>query len=401
MPATSTDTRPNGNASLTEEAAVTAQTIDLATDQKPHLPQPAKADRRNSFDAIRMFAAFCVFYSHELGMAGYLEPPLGPLGITLSSTGLYIFFGLSGYLVALSLARDPRILRFSAARLLRIYPAWIVNMLFCVVLGSVVTSLSQMDFWSDAQTHSFLVHDLPIVTTPTQFQLPGVLADARWPVINGSIWTVKYELLCYALLLVLHRLTPLRLLGRPAVPAIAAALFAGAYIHHISTTPNPDPAVFFSRYNSFNLLRFFMTFLAGATYAASEPLTERVRLIFLLVPAGLITFGPSPAFGRAGIILLLTLSVIELGKTRWLYSRTYRRIGDLSYGTFLYAYPIQNLVTTRLFDGHNFHLVVALSAAGTLACALMSWRLVEQPALSVLRRLDRSTPQLAGAGEAI
>ena len=350
-------------------------------ESQPHASSPTQVDRRNSFDAIRMFAAFCVFYSHELGMAGYIEPPLGPLGITLSSTGLYIFFGLSGYLVSQSLARDPRILRFAAARLLRIYPAWIVNMLVCVILGSVVTSLPPGSFWSDAQTRTFLVHNLPILVTPTQFQLPGVLTEARWPVINGSIWTIKYELLCYGLLLGLDRLLPMRVFGRTAMTALATALLVGAYIHHISTVPNPDGTVFFSRYNSFNLLRFFMTFLAGATYAASEPLSERTRVIFLLVPAALITFGPSPEFGRAGIILLLTLMVIELGKTRWLYSRTYRRIGDLSYGTFLYAYPVQNLVTTRLFDGHNFYLVVLLSAAGTLACAFLSWRFVEQPAL--------------------
>ena len=338
-------------------------------------------DRHNSFDAIRMFAAFCVFYSHGLGMAGYVEPPLGPLGITLSSTGLYIFFGLSGYLIFQSLVRDPRPGRFAAARLLRIYPAWIVNILFCVGLGSVITKLPQSAYWGDPLTRAFLLHDLPILTTPSLFQLPGVLETARWPVVNGSIWTVKYEILCYALLFGLYRISPRRLGSPRAVLTIAATLFLGAYIHHIATTPNPDATVFFSLYNSFNLLRFVMTFLAGAVYAASEPLSERARVVTLLVPAGLITFGPSPEFGRAGIILLLTLMMIELGKTRWLYSRTYRRIGDLSYGTFLYAYPIQNLITTRLFDGHNFPLVALLSAAGTLACALLSWHLVERPAL--------------------
>lgn len=339
-------------------------------------------DRRNSFDAIRMFAAFCVFYSHGLGMAGYAEPAVGPLGITLSSTGLYMFFGLSGYLVFQSLARDPRLIRFATARLLRIYPAWVVNILFCVGLGAAVTTLPQAAFWRDPMTHAFLLHDLPILTTPTLFQLPGVLETARWPVINGSIWTVKYELLCYALLFGLHRLA-IRSFGRLGVVlAVAALVLLGAYIRHIATLPNPDSAIFFARYNSFNLLRFFMTFIAGATYAALEPLSERARVLLLLIPAGLITFGPSPEFGRAGIILLLTLMVIELGHTRWLFSQTYRRIGDLSYGTFLYAYPIQNLITTRLFDGHNFPLVALLSGAGTLACALLSWHLVERPALN-------------------
>ena len=340
-----------------------------------------RPQHRNSFDAIRMGAAFCVFYSHELGMAGYVEPPLGPLGITLSSTGLYIFFGLSGYLVFKSLDRDPRVARYLAARALRIFPAWIVCILACAALGACVTSLSGHAFWTDPQTRAFLLHDLPIVTTPTQFYLPGVFASARWSAVNGSIWTVKYELLCYLALLVPYTLIPPSLMSRRTWLAVAGLALLVAYVHHITTTPNPVPEVFFSRYNAFNVLRFFMTFAAGALYAASEPLSERARLAALLIPGGLITFGPSPEIARAGIILLLTLIVIELGKSRLLFSRTYRRIGDLSYGTFLYAYPIQNLITTELFDGTNFALVVALSTAAILCCAFLSWRLIERPAL--------------------
>ena len=341
----------------------------------------AAPDHRNSFDAIRMFAAFCVFFSHELGMAGYSEPSLGPLGITLSSIGLYIFFGLSGYLVFKSLDRDPRPLRYLAARALRIYPAWIVCILFCVALGAAVTTLDAAAFWRDPLTRAFLLHDLPVVTTPTQFYLPGVFASARWPAVNGSIWTVKYELLCYGVLLLGYKLAPVRRVSRRSLLAAATLLLAAAYVRHIATVPNPEAEVFFSRYNDFNLLRFFMTFSAGALYAASEPLSERARLAFLLVPGVLVTFGPSPDVARAGIILLLTLVVIELGRSRLLYSRTYRRVGDLSYGTFLYAYPVQNLITTRLFDGTNFAAVAALCTVAILACALLSWRLVERPAL--------------------
>ena len=344
-----------------------------------------ETDRRNSFDAIRMFAAFCVFFSHELGMAGYVEPALGPLGITLSSTGLYIFFGLSGYLVFRSLLRDPRPLRFIQARLLRIYPGWIVSMVFCVLLGAAVTTVPQAEFWRDPLTWNYLLHNVPILTTPTEFLLPGVFGTARWSAVNGSIWTVKYELLCYGLVLGLSGLAAVLRVRRAALLAISTAGLVAVYIHHIATTPNPDSAVFFARYNDFNLIRFFMTFLAGSLYAACEPLSERARLLFLLVPAGLVTFGLSPDFARAGIVLLLTLAVIELGKSPLLFSRAYRRVGDLSYGTYLYAYPVQNLVTSRLFDGHNLALVVAVSLVLILGLAYLSWCLVERPALRLKR----------------
>ena len=347
----------------------------------------AEAERRNSFDAIRMFAAFCVFFSHELGMAGYVEPALGPLGITLSSTGLYIFFGLSGYLVFRSLLRDPRPLRFIEARLLRIYPGWVVSMVFCVLLGASITTVPQAAFWRDPLTWHYLLHNVPILTTPTEFLLPGVFGTARWSAVNGSIWTVKYELLCYAVILGLHGLAAALRVRRAALLAPVTAGLVAVYIHHIATTPNPDSAVFFARYNDFNLIRFSMTFLAGSLYAACEPLSERVRLLFLMVPGGLITFGLSPSFARAGIILLLTLAIIELGKSPLLFSRAYRRVGDLSYGTYLYAYPVQNLVTSRLFDGRNLPLVVAVSLTIILTLAYLSWRFVERPCIALKAKI--------------
>ena len=328
-----------------------------------------------------MFAAFCVFVSHELGMAGYAEPALGPLGITLSSTGLYIFFALSGYLIFKSLDRDPRPHRFLTARALRIVPASVVNTLFCVIFGAAITSLPQNAYWSDPQTWRYLAHNFFIVTTPTQLFLPGTFAEARWPVVNGSIWTIKYEVLCYLAVLIAYWATPTRVMARRTLLGFATAGLLAAYLYHIATQPNPEGADFYGPFNAFNTLRFSMTFAAGALYAAAEPLGDRGRIAALSVPALLILFGPTPDFGRAGIILLLVLFVVEVGKTPVLFSSTYERIGDLSYGTFLYAYPVQNLITLRFFDGHNLLAVIGLASASILACAFLSWRLIERPSL--------------------
>lgn len=343
--------------------------------------EAVSADRRNSFDLIRLFAALCVLISHQLGMAGYPEPPLGPLGIALASTGLYIFFALSGYLVAHSWLRAPSAERFVRARILRIYPAFLVNIAFCVALGAVLTSLPQNDFWRSPETWRFVLLNSPILTVPTQFALPGVLNEARWPIVNGSIWTIKYELLCYLAFMALALATGWRRgLARPVL-AFAVIILMAAYVHRISVFPNPEGEAFFGYYNAFNLLRFFLTFGAGALYALSEPLSERMRLVFLAVPAALIVFGPSPAFGRAGIILLLVLFMIELGKSPVFFSGRYRRIGDLSYGTFLYGYPVQNVIVTRFYDGTNLLAVTAATVATVFACAWLSWRFVEAPAL--------------------
>ena len=165
------------------------------------------------------------------------------------------------------------------------------------------------------------------------------------------------------------------------------------YIYQTSTSSIPQGEEFFAKFNAFNLLRFMMVFCAGAYYAACEPLSERSRILFWAVPAVLITFGPTSASTKAGVLLLLALLAIEIGRTPLLFSRFYCRVGDMSYGRFLYAYPVQNSITTYFFNGHNFAVVTAASFGMTLICAIISWQLIEKPAL----RLKKNIAPLSGS----
>jgi peptidoglycan/LPS O-acetylase OafA/YrhL len=347
--------------------------------------------RRNSFDAVRMGAAFAVLIGHQFDLAGYYrpglaQPALGPLGLKLSDLGLYVFFALSGYLVCQSLLADARPGRFLSARFLRIYPGAIANTLLCVLFGAVDTVLPESAYWHDAQTWSFLAHNLPILIVPTQFGLPGVLADARWPAVNVPIWTLKYELLDYLVLLGLVWAVPRR---RPALRlalAAAATLATAAFI--VTRLWPPEVAGgtgSLTGYEPVHFVRFLTVFFAGAFYAAAEPLGPGSRLLTLVVPGALVSFAPVPEVARAGLLLLVALLSIEIGRSPYLYSATYRRIGDLSYGTYLYAFPIQLLSLTRWLDALGFWPVMGIDIALILGCAFLSWHLVERPALRLKR----------------
>lgn len=355
-------------------------------------------DRRNSFDLLRLFAAFCVFFGHQIAFHGHPEMLLGLSRISLASIGLYIFFALSGYLVAQSLVRAPEPSRYFRARALRIFPGAAANVAFCIVLGACITTLAPANYFSSWQTWKFAFHNTVIVVPPTQLALPGVLENARWPVVNGSIWTLKYELLCYAIVFALFWIARLcRLPLRPFM-AVCAAIAVASYIAVRSFFPLPQGDAFFTGYTAFNTSRFVMTFLAGAFVAAIEPSDDRKRLLLFVLPAILVVAGPTPEFARAGVILLLTLLVIEIGRRPFFHSRLYSRIGDLSYGTFLYAYPIQNALVTRYYDGTN-GIGVTLAALGlTLGSALLSWHIVEKPALRLKRQAMPPVPNSPAPG---
>lgn len=355
----------------------------------PATTRPIEGWRKNSFDAIRLFAAFCVFYSHQLGMTGHADIVSVAGQISLSSLGLYIFFGLSGYLVYKSLERNSDLGRYARARALRIYPGFIANTLFVVGLGCLLTTEPLWSFLSDPQTLRYLKNNLPIVTTPTQFELPGVFQAATWNSVNGSIWTIKYELICYAALypvFILRRV-------RPAARLLLEALLVALVLHHwyhISRFPLPTGTFFFGEYNVFNLSRFLMTFFAGALYASREPLTPSARATLFAIPAVTAVFSPNAELTKISIILLLTLLAIEIGKTRVLFSGYYHKIGDLSYGSFLYAYPLQSYFVTYYYDGENFAVVTAASVTAVVLVASLSWRLVEKPCLRLKDRDERA-----------
>ena len=337
-------------------------------------------DRRNSFDAVRLAAALAVAFGHQVEFAGRPEPALGPLGISLSNTGLFVFFGLSGYLVFKSLDRDPRPWRFVAARLRRIYPGAVANAVVCVLLGAAVTVLAQRDYWLASETWSYLLHGIAIVWTPTRFDLPGVFADARWPSVDTPIWTLKYELVFYAALLVVYSVARLDRPGAPrgaVVGSVAAALTLG-YFAFLLLAPLPADVDFYARYSAYNALRFGMIFAAGAFYAATEREGEHWRVPLLLVPAGLTALAPVPAMNRAGLTLLVACCAIELGRTPALFSRRYRRFGDLSYGIYLYAYPIGQVMTARHRDPSDVWPVAVGSLTLTLVAAVLSWHLIER-----------------------
>lgn len=346
--------------------------------------------RRNSFDVLRLLAALSVLLSHQMAFAGMEEPALGPLGISLASTGLYVFFALSGFLVFQSLQRNATLAHYFRARILRIYPGSAANLIFCIGLGWLVTDVASAAFWSSSQTLSYFFHNLSIFVPPTQFYLPGVLNDATWPVVNGSIWTIKYELFCYVFLFILYR-TALAL--RASIFLVLSAtliLLVAIYVYEISRHSLPSGITFFADYNAFNVKRFLMTFTAGAWLAASEPRRAGGRLLAWSVPSILILFSPTPEIARAGVILLLALFVIEVGQTPLLFSAAYRRVGDLSYGTFLYAYPIQNLIVTKYAHSAGFLVLTVTSLIATLICAFLSWQLVERPFLRMKQRGPRN-----------
>lgn len=166
------------------------------------LSEKTDNSRNNNLDLIRLIAAALVIWSHAypIVLGKGAEQPLSRLTygqISLGDLGVAIFFVLSGFLVSQSMFRLNDLVGYTKARVLRIFP----GLIFCVlistfIIGPIFSTLSLTDYFTNDTTYSYLV-----ATTTLNFLspfLPGVFESNPYGAfINGSLWTLKYEIICY------------------------------------------------------------------------------------------------------------------------------------------------------------------------------------------------------------
>lgn len=339
----------------------------------------AAARQRNGFDHVRLFAATLVLVSHHFALWGRPEP--GALFDSYGGVGVAIFFGLSGYLVSQSFASDPHAARFLARRLLRILPGLAGCVLACaLVLGPLVTTLPLPSYLLHPQTREFVLMNLGLRPA---FGLPGVFDDAPLrAVVNGSLWTLPFEVAAYLLMAAVGTLLRPRAL-RWACPLLCAAAFTLVLVWQPA-----EPVVVWDN-DLRRLPRFFAYFLFGATLAMAGERWLQPRWILTLAAA--LVLVPHDT-GRQLLAILLTLTLaIHLGRSP--VGARFALHDDRSYGVYLYAFPVQQLVITKL-GALGFWPTMALAMALTWVCAGLSWRFIEAPMLRFKPRA-RAAPAVA------
>lgn len=333
--------------------------------------------RDNNFNLMRMLAALALLLSHSFPLAlgpRAVEPFQASLGMTLGTLAVGIFFTISGYLVTASLVSRPSLADFALARARRIYPGlWVAIALTVFVLGAGFTTLDLDDYLSHPRTWFYVLKNGTLLFGFVD-RLPGVFADLPYPgVVNGSLWTLPIEVRLYVALAAVQAALLRWRRRRPGAPIgpVLVALAASCVV-----------TVAWQGAESSSALRFSAMFFVGAVlqlYRHRIPLTvSGLAAGVALLAVGSIDTGLfALAFVSAGAYVVLCLAYLPGG---WL--RRYNRLGDYSYGLYIYAFPVQQLVAVAR-PGIGVAALFAASAAGTLVLAVLSWHLVESP---VLRR---------------
>lgn len=337
--------------------------------------------RDNNFNLIRILAALAVLLTHSFPLAlgdAAQEPLRASLGMSLGMIAVDVFFITSGFLVSASLMRQPSLWTFLWARVLRIFPGLLVMLLFSVfVLGAALSTLPLAEYLASSQTYDYLAQCATLVLG-VSYTLPGVFASNPYALaVNGSLWTMPHEVHLYGLLAAIW--LGLRLLPqlRPALfraLTLALTLASGAaLLRQHFYGPEIDPV----------LQLYFMFFCGASLYCLRQFIVLSHRQFGCCLLVLLLSSLNREVFFVVYLLtlgwLLCYLAYIPAG---WL--RHYNRIGDYSYGVYIYAFPVQQSIAA-LLPGVGVWQMMWLSAVLTLSLAVLSWHAVEQRCLRFKR----------------
>jgi len=373
---------------------------------RPH-SQPA-------LDALRALAAFAVLVTHVGFQTGATQQGTWGAVTARFDVGVAIFFVLSGYLLTLPHVRAadqrtpaPDARRYLWHRAIRILPAYWAACLAAVLL------LPE----NDGVSRATVLRNLGLV----QIYRRGDLLQGF-----TQTWSLCTEVVFY-LLLPLLGVWLVRSLRRGHVASVVVTLAALVVLNEAFLVVSQGTTILDRGLTGFWLPSFTSWFAGGMALAvlrnSEHPRVRRIRawldsaaaaplacwtiavatLLVAATPlAGPRGFEAEPTAGEAIAKNLLYLAVAVLlmipvafglerpsAFRRRLSSRSWRFLGEISYGVFLWHLTVLALVlrllSVPLFGG-DFVPVLVLTTAGSLLIATASLVVLERPALRLRDR---------------
>jgi peptidoglycan/LPS O-acetylase OafA/YrhL len=286
----------------------------------------------SNFVGLRLLAATLVLVGHAVTLEH-------SIGARISHPGLLMLFSISGYLVAGSWRSDPHIGRFLSRRFFRIWPAYAAMILICAGLA-----------------YPSRPHDAVAFLRNLWFEF--------YPVgINGSIWMMPIEMSLYLLLALAGTGTLLSL----GVMCVFAAWMTGFF--------------------GVGWTDFGIFFVAGLLLQA-YPEVRRRALIFVIPGVAAFLVG----LDELGNVLVIPAAIVWVGVRSWPALRSADRLGDLSYGIFLWHAPVLHFIVEPMGLGILQNTLATIVLSAVLASA--SWHVIERRAL----RLKPTSPHSSNGG---
>jgi peptidoglycan/LPS O-acetylase OafA/YrhL len=339
-----------------------------------------QSNRNHQFDLLRILFATLVLLSHasELATGDASREPLYRLTRTPMTFGTLAvdgFFVLSGYLIVQSWLSDPELINFLRKRVLRIFPGYLV----AVALSTLAVGLLApgIDHFFRHLGGMFL-KSVVFLTGP---MTPPVFPGQPFPMVNGAMYTIAYEFRCYLLVAFLGLCGLFR---RPIVCLVITCLLMSTLLY-MAVFEHIHPYKDFYIGKPPLTVRLTAIYLVGVCfYLFRKQITFRPWLA-LTVTAGAIGFVVLfPAKVEFAMVLGGSYLMFYLGQVSLPWLSGMSRFPDISYGIYLYGWPVESLWIW--FHRGSPWVTFFVSTIICFGLGWLSWHLVERPALTLKRR---------------
>lgn len=353
-----------------------------------------KASHDNCFDILRHLAALTVIYSHHFALSGLDEPEL--FGLTsLGSIAVYIFFAISGFLITQSFERRKSTLEYARKRFFRIYPGLFICLIFTVYLCcGFFGRMGFVEWITSLQPIKTFLKALLITGYGTVYATPQGMnyftADYLFKnTMNGSLWTLSFEIIEYimiAFVLSLFRNKNLAI----AIPLFIAVTLL-IYCNAIS--------VVHMKLISLGFLT--IPFCIGALLYINKDKwlhSGPIKAVMFIAPWIMLYLSTwSVLFSDALISAAIALLSIVVGVT--FKDQLIKGRFDFSYGIYIYAFPVQQIIINVL--GVGLYPSMLLAVITSVLLAVISWFAIEKPAIAWSRRTKKRPESLLPAGRSL
>ncbi|TCN53782.1 acyltransferase [Flavobacterium circumlabens] len=329
-------------------------------------------NNKNCFDFLRFFFAANILLAHlcELSQNSNLAFLSYFSNAIIAIKG---FFVISGFLVAKSYVNTPSLKEYFVKRAKRILPAYIVVILFSVLIFAFFSSHNFSDYFSDINTYKYLGWNLVFLNF-MQPCLPGLFVNNLHCAVNGALWTLKVEEGFYIVLpLIFYVIKKTR-----RTFLVLASLYILSLLYWFTMDYLDKPLL------AKQLPGYLSYFVTGIFLFLNFDFIMKYKKIIL-------TFS---------VLLLMGYYILSL-QTDWLYPaafgciviitaynlpflNNFGKYGDFTYGLYIYHFPvIQIFRQYDLFEKYNAYLMAVAVILITLFFAVLSWFFIER------RFLDR------------
>lgn len=323
----------------------------------------------NNFNTLRLALALLVVWSHSFAIhlgsekSEWVSLLLGGV-YNAGNVAVMGFFIISGFLISESWQRSRSLRSYLSKRVRRIYPGYMVATTICALVVAPLFGGAFPNPWTTLGWNFLLQNDVPNA-------FPTNLVSGA---VNGSLWSIPYEFWCY---IGVAALGSVLLARRPWLVSLCALLILGQIIQDLTgKRPGLGPLAFLG-------WPYFWTkmgpcFLLGMiVYAYRDKLPRSFVLLAALSLAAVLAchFSATLATILVAPTLAYAVMMLAFSEQRLPDAATY---GDLSYGAYLYAFPIQQMLQATIGKNWGLPLFIAASMLLALGAGCLSWHLVER-----------------------